>query len=380
MKRLLLLIVALIVYGSLYPWHFVWWRGSHTPLGVLLHSWPAAVDRWVLRDVAINILLYFPLGLAAFLTLARHRSKAAAMGSALLLGAGLSTSIELLQVYVPGRVSSLLDIACNVAGTAAGAIAALLLGSRVERLLERRSQRMAGAAALLLVCWAAYQAFPFFPALTHTKLRNSLYAFEQGFDLSPVEVFTSAAEWFAAGLAARTIFGRLRWWWMAAALGILAVRLLIATRGVSPSEVIGALCAALLWAVIPERWKLRVGVCWLGLAVGLSELHPFHFSAEARRFSWLPFQATLTSDWQPAVVILARKAFDYGAMIWLLRKNGLGDPPAGAAMAASLFVFELVQMYLPGRTPEITDSVLALLMMTALCRIDQINNAAGAVE
>ncbi|MGB7762465.1 MAG: hypothetical protein WBL61_21705, partial [Bryobacteraceae bacterium] len=66
MRRLLLLVVAIIVYGSLYPWHFTF-GGRPEPLAVLLHSWPAAWDRFAARDVAINLLLYMPLGAVACL-------------------------------------------------------------------------------------------------------------------------------------------------------------------------------------------------------------------------------------------------------------------------------------------------------------------------
>jgi len=35
-------------------------------------------------------------------------------------------------------------------------------------------------------------------------------------------------------------------------------------------------------------------------------------------------------------------------------------------LAASLLVLEMVQRYLPGRTPEITDSLIAVVMTAAL--------------
>jgi VanZ family protein len=39
---------------------------------------------------------------------------------------------------------------------------------------------------------------------------------------------------------------------------------------------------------------------------------------------------------------------------------------AGAALAVSLLVLETVQRYLPGRTPEITDSLIAVVMTAVL--------------
>jgi VanZ family protein len=370
-KRLLFLVVVLIVYGSLYPWQFQAWRSSENPLDVVLRSWPTHVDRYLLRDLVINLSLYFPLGLTAYLAIARRHSRYVAAGVALLAGAVLSTSMEILQVYVPGRVPSLMDIVSNTAGTAAGALAGLLFGSQIQRLLEKPARRLAPAAAILLGCWLTAETFPFFPALTHTKLHQALAALGNGMPLSPADVWANAAEWFAAGLAARVIFGRLRWWFPLAALGLSAARFVIASRVVTPDELAGVILAVILWQFVPERRKVRAGVWSMGAALLVRELAPFHFSGRAQSFSWIPFRATLDSEWQAAVAILARKAFDYGAMVWLLRKIGVGYWRAGMAVSAGLLVCELAQVYLPGRTPEITDPVLALLMVAALWRADR---------
>ena len=371
MKRLLLLVVVLIVYGSLYPWQFQAWRSSENPLDVVLRSWGTHLDRYLVRDLVINLSLYLPLGLTAYLALARRYSQSLSMGAAIVFGAALSTSMEILQVYVPGRVPSLVDMASNTLGTAGGALAGFLFEAQIRRLLEKPARRLAPAAAILLGCWFTAQTFPFFPAITHTQLRGALAALSSGLPLSPADVWANAAEWFAAGLAARVIFGRLSWWFPLAALGLSAARFVIASRVVTPDELAGVILAVVLWQFVPERRKVRTGVWSMGAALVLRELAPFHFSGHALSFSWVPFRGTLDSEWQSAVAILARKAFDYGAMVWLLRKVGVSYWRAGTAVAAGLLVCELAQVYLPGRTPEITDSALVLLMVAALWRADR---------
>jgi len=86
--RLLLLVIALIVYGSLYPWHLDFDRSGANPLWVVLHAWPHGIDRFVLRDAAINLALYFPLGMAAFLAAARRHGRWVAFGAAPLIALG----------------------------------------------------------------------------------------------------------------------------------------------------------------------------------------------------------------------------------------------------------------------------------------------------
>ena len=207
MRRLLLLVLALIVYGSLYPWHFDF-SPRVNPLSFLLSSWSFRWDRYLLRDVAVNVLLYIPLGAAAALVLARKHSRAVAVALAIPLGTVVSAILEMLQIYVPGRQSSLVDVASNTAGTAAGALAALAFwpGSA----FEGRGFRGRRSPAFLLACWAGYQLYPFFPILSNTRLRAGLAHLLRASVVSPVEIWACAAEWCAAALAMKALFGRVR--------------------------------------------------------------------------------------------------------------------------------------------------------------------------
>ena len=374
MYRLLLLVVALIVYGSLYPWHFDFDRSGANPLWVLLDAWPRGIDRFVLRDAAINLLLYFPLGMAAFLAVVRRHGRLVALDAALLIALGLSASMEMLQIYDPGRTCSLFDVCCNVSGAAAGAIAALVFQPRLANLARRKPLRQGPAALLLAACWASYQLYPFFPLLSRTRLRASLRLLAGTASFSVVDVWANAAAWLAVALVLEALFGRMRPRWLLAAMVCLPLRLFIAERSLTIGETLGAALALLLWSLLPRRIRLPAGVCLLASAIVLRELSPFHFSPTPQPFSWIPFAATFDSERQSAIVILLRKAFEYGALVWLLRAWGISYARATVAVAGLLAVLEAIQRYLPGRTPEITDSVLTLLMALVLWRL---SNRAG---
>lgn len=369
MYRLLLLVIALIVYGSLYPWQFDFDGSGANPLWVLLHAWPEGIDRFLLRDIAINLTLYFPLGMAAFLAVARRHGRLVAFYAALLMALGLSASMEMLQVYDAGRTCSLLDVLCDVSGAAAGTMAALVFRPELESMARRKHGRHARAGLLLAACWASYQLYPFFPLLSRMKLRASLALLVESAPFSAVEVWASAAGWMAAALAMEAFFGKMRPRWLLAAMACLPLRLFIAERSLTIGEALGAALALLFWSLLPERKRLRAGVFLLASALVLRELSPFHFAETPHAFSWIPFAATFDSERQSAVVILLRKAFEYGAMVWLLRNQGISYARAAAAVAGSLAVLEAIQRYLPGRSPEITDSVLTLLMAFVLWRL-----------
>jgi hypothetical protein len=120
----------------------------------------------------------------------------------------------------------------------------------------------------------------------------------------------------------------------------------------------------LLWAAIPGARRGVAGAWFVGAAILAAELQPFRFASEPGPFSWIPFAATLEADWVPAAAVLLRKAFDYGAMVWLAR--GFGVARTGAILAAALVVLEQAQRFLPRRQAEITDAVLALAMTAVL--------------
>ncbi len=364
MRRLLLLVVAIVVYGSLYPWHFIF-AGRPGPLTLLLHSWPAEWNRFMLRDVVLNVVLYMPLGAVACLAWLPRFPRAAA-AAATALGFALSLSMELLQDYVPGRVTSLSDLATNTIGALAGAGLALALAPEIVPRLESQARRASPGAALLLACWGGYQLFPFFPIFSSTHLRQALHALILAHALSPVAVWTAAAEWFAAALALEAIFGRVRAAWLAGALLVLGLRIFMPSRSLALAEVAGAALAWLAWEILPSKRRLLIGV-WMALsAILLAELAPFHFTRHAASFSWIPLGATFDNERWGALVILLRKAFFYGSAIWLLARAGIRYPVAGGVLAVELLILETVQRYLPGRTPEITDSLIAVVMTAAL--------------
>lgn len=79
-------------------------------------------NRWNLMDIAINIIGFVPFGfcLSAWLIQVKNFSTLRIYGVVLLLGFCLSLAIELTQVYIPMRDSSLLDLFSNVMGAANG--------------------------------------------------------------------------------------------------------------------------------------------------------------------------------------------------------------------------------------------------------------------
>ena len=366
MFRLLLVIVAFIVYGSLYPFQFDFDRTDASPLWILLHAWPAHFDKFAWRDAGVNLALYFPLGISAYLAMARRIPRAIAAFVSIALGVLLSASVEMLQVFDGTRTCSLVDLACNTIGAAGGAAAGLILHPELMRTTQsRKSKRGAAGALLLAAAWAGYQLYPFVPLFSRGRLRANFERFLHA-PFSGVEVFASMAEWFAFALLMRSILGHFRAPWLALAMLCLPLRLLIVERSVAPAEILGAALALLLWTYPEEQPKLKAGAILLALTIVLREMEPFHFVRQVAAFSWIPFSATFGAERQNATFTLLRKSFEYGAMVWTLRGIGLRYANAGMAVRAALLLLELLQRHLPNRQPEITDALIAGLMACVL--------------
>ena len=366
MKRLLPIVVAFIVYGSLYPFRFDFDRTDLSPWLVLLYAWPDAIDKFAWRDASVNVLIYFPLGLTAVLVFVRRWPPAAAALATVALGVALSASIEMLQIYDASRTCSLLDVACNFAGTVGGVCAALTFRREIGGFNWRhKGDRTARGALLLACCWGGYQLYPFIPLLSRGRLRANVAQF-LATPISPVEIFAGAAEWFAFALAMRAALGRLKAPWLFLVMFCLPLRLLIMERTLAPAELFGAAIALLAWTWPEDSPRVRTGAAILAVAIVLRELSPFHFIAQARGMSWIPFAATLNAERLNAALVLLRKAFEYGALVWLLRASGLRYLSAGVWVGTALLLLEMAQRYLPNHQPEITDALLAAILACIL--------------
>lgn len=130
---------ALIVYASLHP--FSGWRDTAvSPLAFLTTEWP---QYWTAFDMVANVLAYLPLGLLLTLALQRAPGQWLAALVATMLGGLLSFGVEAIQTWLPSRVPSNLDLACNTLGTALGALLALALGHWLTATLTRLQRRLA---------------------------------------------------------------------------------------------------------------------------------------------------------------------------------------------------------------------------------------------
>jgi VanZ family protein len=271
--------VLLVVYASLYP--LTGWREPAGPALVFLtEAWPRYLTAF---DLAANFFGYLPFGLLCALAVHARFPGVAAIALATLSAAALSLLLESAQSFLPARVPSNVDVLANVAGAAAGALAAVFLarwllgGGPLQRL--RAQALLPGAAAdlglALLGLWLFAQLNPATLLFGSGDLRD-LFAGTEG-ARHEAEVFVSIeAVITAANLAAVA---------------------LLASAGARPEAPIRRLVASLVVvALVVKTFAIAVVMqaqnvfAWLtpGALLGLSTGAAFAMAA-----LWLPRTARL---------------------------------------------------------------------------------------
>ncbi len=157
MKRILLLVTALILYGSLYPWQFHAKALRAGPVWMLLHAWPRPFHRTDAVDAAINVPLYVPFGIFCFLAMSDAWPRIVRAALAIFGAVLLSTCVEFAQLFDSGRVTSLYDILCNTAGAIIGTVLAASFPTAISGAVSGiKSVAFRPTSALaLLYLWAA---------------------------------------------------------------------------------------------------------------------------------------------------------------------------------------------------------------------------------
>ena len=296
---------GLIVYGSLHP--FGGWQDLGVPLLAFLEAgWP---KYWTAFDLAANVAVYLPLGFFLVLALSRLPGRFTALCVATLLAGGLSLGMEVLQNWLPTRIPSNLDLACNTLGGLIGAIWAQRLGPRVFSRLESTAHRLLaplphGELGLtLLGLWMMVPLSPETLLFGAGDLRQLLsYTPPIPFSADSyalIEAGITACNAVAVGLILRGLLARRRFAYLIVPMFLLcglAVRMLGAAILVSPAEAMawltpgarqGLLAAAavlLLSLWLPARASLLLAALALiagTLLVNLAPANPYSAAALA---------------------------------------------------------------------------------------------------
>lgn len=364
-RWLTVVVGALIVYGSLYPFGFV----NLPPGGMASLVAQIGWARTTRADVIANLLLYLPFGALLSFALPTAWSAARTAFVALLVGTLLAGSMETLQTLEQHRVASLTDLILNAVGTFAGAILALAVraaGERMEPVFGAIDLRAAPVAIALVSCWLVTRLSPFEWTGTWGAWRRSLRPLWQDPSLPLAALLGHVAAWGVILVSLRATVRRDAGFVVLGflVLAVAAGRIAGAGHALVWSELLALAGVLVAWPLsenLPDRTLTLAALCLLAgalLVAGLAPEGAFgELAGAAHEFSLAPLDAKSLGS--PAHV--AESMFTAGALVWLLFRLGAGALRAGLLAAALLLSIEAVQLWMPGRDSSLTAPALALL-------------------
>lgn len=362
-RWLLVVVIFLIVYGSLFPFRFE--DAGISSFAGLRAALPWA--RTTRSDIAANLLLYLPLGACLAWLLAARTGMVVALAGAALAGALLSTTIEVAQIYETRRVASLSDVTYNTLGAAMGAALALVLRGAARSTGRHPLDRVLSQpiAAALVLLWVGYRLVPFAPVLGPAGWLDGIAPlWHQRW--VPWDTVRWLVPWLIIGQAL-TALSRKRSGvrpLLVVMLFVLAGLVVLSGKSLEPAEAIAMLLAlALAWALDRLEEPAAAGVLALCLAALLvtDSLRPFDFRLGRDPFSWVPFADSLVRYRSTNLPAMLERCFTYGALVWLLVRSGKTPLAATAFAGVLVLALEILQTWLPGHSADITDPLLVVV-------------------
>jgi VanZ family protein len=367
-----LIIAALIAYGSLYPFGFA----MPASLGAFWDELLAQRRLWTgFGDVAGNVLLFVPLGVAGVLR-AGPGQLTFLRGAKVLVGSlAFAFALQVLQVFEPTRDPALSDVFWNALGTIAGMVGGIALERHVS-LLPRAAWARSRFAVLLIAAWAAAELWPFVPSLDWFAIKQTLKALVVPSNFNVPSFTFHFASVLALGmlLAESAPTPRVGLRLAALVLGVLAGKLVLQAAPLSLSFATACLAALAAWPLFLRRGgraAMLAALAAMLAAYTVRSLTPLEFRGVAAPFAWLPFGAMLEGSMSANVRSLLAHLFAFGAMLWLIDRAGGRLPGAAVALALWVGLIEIAQRWIVGRTPDITPPLLVIGLAVVLARIDR---------
>lgn len=369
MRFLLLLVLALIAYGSLYPFDFVMRPDAMAEVVALFAAPSLQMQR---GDLVGNLLLFVPYGFLVALAARSDRRPGRTYLLHAAAGMLVAVGVQVVQIWLPSRVPALGDAAINAGGMALG----FVLGQLALRLRPSLADARHVAALVplgLMLAWLAYQWFPLVPTLDWQNVKNALKPLLLTPRLDPVRILITAVAWAAFFKLWDLLAAGRRSALLQALTGIaiLCAKVLILGAGISASNVIGLGLALVALPWLHHARALPALVVAILLSAFLAGLQPFTPSGTPGSFAWVPFTGMLEGSMATNLANLLEKTFLYGAAILFMQRHGARALPAAIAVALCLATIEAAQLFLPGRTAESTDPVLALLLGVVMAQLSR---------
>lgn len=363
--------ITIIPFDFMFSWAYIKWRLKaqlHIPFIYNDGSYAS------LKDTLQNIVFFIPFGFFALLSCGKLKRKSIFL--VVVCGFTLSLFVEILQLFVRHRYSSINDLITNTSGTFIGATGAYILYSQIETFSQilyekcKSSQLIFLLMSTLLLVIISLSPFDASFSFSHfkSKLRSCAQHFfsVQAFDLELMQ-FMYYCIWICTlnlYLQQKNKYKFLVSIFIGCSVAILLEfsQLLILSRMPQFQDIVVAFTAVVFGTAITkyiQRCTPIVISILIAFATYISfichTLSPFAFANQFTTFNWLPFFA----QYEISTMMVWSHFLDNACMFL-----ALGFAHAYAKRSRVLpccfiilfaFSFEFCQGFIIGRYPDITD-------------------------
>lgn len=373
--------VLMLVYGTLYPFH-----GWEEPAGGFFrHFLETQVSNASSTDRIANLLLYIPAGLLLAGFLARRVSWPGAVILAGMIGTALSFSLEAAQVFLPNRMSSLSDLLLNAFGTVIGGGAALILSGQTwwgSQLRHFRSNTfvpgaLANIGLIVLALWILSQLSPLVPSLSVSNLRDGLKpVWQTATGQSPFIVSQSLVYFCNVAALGGIILSLSRSRKVGGVLfglvviAVLLLKIPVLSRQISLEALLGcaaALIALMLLQRIPIWWLITLAGFFLFTGYVVEVLRASAGSPQVIAFNWIPFRGHMHNQLLVGLTNILASGWVFlgaGYLVRYLCRPSMSVVVGGIGtllVAGLAMLMEILQLGIPGRYPDVTDVLIAVV-------------------
>ncbi|MCP5382512.1 MAG: VanZ family protein [Kordiimonadaceae bacterium] len=321
MKGLFLFSIFVIIYGSLFPFdfHYVGWL-EEGRYAFFSHTLSEAE----LPDILGNIILFLPYGFAGSELITRNHKQRKYYLALFIIGIFLAISLQVLQVYLPGRVPALYDAIWNSVGLFFGVFLARVMRLNFPGILAS-DDRMALLA--LIISWIIFLLVPFFFEFNMEILKENIAIHLDMNEHRFANVIFYVAIWITYTKLIDEIHPTKRNVFLSLDFSViimLSAKIFVYRDFIEPELLSGGVIAILLMHshLFDKISPYKTAAMILVPVMFYNSLYPFEFySNPFKEFMWIPFSELFSDDMLPIIRTVFYKVFAYGAIVWTFYKS-----------------------------------------------------------
>lgn len=355
MRRLIILIYILIIYGSLFPFNFSILEFSQQYSSLL------SVKISGIGDILANIALFMPLGFLYSIYLPEIKTHHSADNWMLWFKVfTFSIVLQVLQIALPNRDQNITDVVFNMLGF----MFAYYVMAFISFPKFHIRPTLKFLPMVIALVYILSELSPFVPSLDFQQVKTSIkplliwptWAISR-------DVFFEALMWLVVIrlVSFQQIKPPLKWLFMLW-LGMLLAKIMIYNNQVNYSDLIAPLLAMLISISVNVQQQnnskiLLIIVLFIFTITSFSAITSFHFMPS----TLLPFYGYLSGQLVVSIQGLLYKMFLFSSIIWLALELSMNAKKTTYVLAGYVGVIELSQLFMSDRVTDFADIFLVFI-------------------